>query len=183
MKTFLHICWGLLLISAANAANFPAETNVFISSGASWRYHNLGIDLGDSWRESGFNDSLWSVGVTQLGNGDQDEDTPIDIGPSGARYMTIYFRHSFTVSDALPYTNMVLRLLRDDGGVVYLNGVEVFRSNMPTNPIHYSTPASSSVPSSDETTTFYTRAFRANHAEERAERPGGGDPSERCRQQ
>ena len=36
-----------------------------------------------------------------------------------------------------------MRLLRDDGAVVYLNGVEVYRSNMPTGTIGHTTRASS----------------------------------------
>ena len=50
----------------------------------------------------------------------------------------------------------MLRLLRDDGAVVYLNGAEVFRSNMPTGIVNQSTLASSSVPAGDETTNFYS---------------------------
>src|SRR5204863_4829499 len=67
--------------------------------------------------------------------------------------------HAFTVSDPLVVTNFAVRLLRDDGGVVYLNGVEVFRSNMPTNTITFTTLASGSVPPGDETTNFYANAL------------------------
>jgi hypothetical protein len=45
-------------------------------------------------------------------------------------------------------------LLRDDGGVVYLNGAEVFRSNMPIGDINYLTRASNTIGGTDET-TFY----------------------------
>ena len=44
----------------------------------------------------------------------------------------------------------ILRLLRDDGAVVYLNGSEVFRTNMPTGAISYSTLASTTVVGADE---------------------------------
>src|SRR5439155_21294515 len=54
-------------------------------------------------------------------------------------------------------TNALARLLRDDGGVVYLNGTEVFRSNMPTGTIAYATLASSSALPQDETTNFYVK--------------------------
>jgi hypothetical protein len=48
-------------------------------------------------------------------------------------------------------------LLRDDGAVVYLNEVEVFRSNMPTNgPITFATLASSNVGGGDETTNYFS---------------------------
>jgi hypothetical protein len=47
-------------------------------------------------------------------------------------------------------------LLRDDGAVVYLNGTEVFRSNMPGGTIGYTTLASSAVDGANEITFFQT---------------------------
>jgi hypothetical protein len=44
-----------------------------------------------------------------------------------------------------------MRLLRDDGVVVYLNGVEAYRNNMPTGAIGYTTRASSFIGGADET--------------------------------
>jgi len=51
-----------------------------------------------------------------------------------------------------------VRLLRDDGGVVYLNDVEIFRSNMPTGTIGYLTVASAATVVPDENTFFSTNA-------------------------
>ena len=53
-----------------------------------------------------------------------------------------YFRRAFEISNPGSISNLVVRLLRDDGGIVYLNGVEVFRSNMPTGAVNYLTLAS-----------------------------------------
>ena len=38
--------------------------------------------------------------------------------------------------------SLTVRLWRDDGGIVYINGVEVLRNNMPAGPVNYSTLAS-----------------------------------------
>jgi hypothetical protein len=43
-------------------------------------------------------------------------------------------------------------IIRDDGAVVYINGVEVARSNMPTGPITRTTLASAAVDGVAETT-------------------------------
>jgi hypothetical protein len=49
--------------------------------------------------------------------------------------ITSYFRHSFTVADPAAYSGLAYWLLRDDGGVVYLNATEIFRSpNLPAPP-------------------------------------------------
>src|SRR4030095_11169209 len=68
--------------------------------------------------------------------------------------ITFYFRHMFTVADASAISGLVVRLLRDDGGVVYLNGVEVFRSNMPNGPIFFNTFTPTAVGGPDETNYF-----------------------------
>ena len=42
-----------------------------------------------------------------------------------------YFRKAFTVQDPAAFAALTLRYLRDDGCVIYLNGTEIVRSNMP----------------------------------------------------
>src|SRR5688572_9945739 len=110
-----------------------------IPLGAIWRYRDIGVDQGTAWRQTNFNDSSWSFGPSQLGAGDGDEATVINIGPSGGRYPTTYFRHTFVVTNRADLTNLAVRLMRDDAGVVYLNGAEIFRSNMPDGPPVYTT--------------------------------------------
>ena len=68
---------------------------------------------------------------------------------SSNKYITTYYRRSFSVSDPSAYSALTVRLQRDDGGVVYLNGTEVFRSNMPSGAIDFQTEAASSVRDED----------------------------------
>src|SRR5207302_1616312 len=68
------------------------------------------------------------------------------------KYVTTYFRKSFAVADASLVSALTLRVKRDDGAVVYLNGTEVFRTNMPTGTIGYTTLASAAI----EDETFYS---------------------------
>ncbi|HTH49054.1 MAG TPA: hypothetical protein VMB21_16175, partial [Candidatus Limnocylindria bacterium] len=90
-----------------------------------------------------------------LGYGDDGVVTTVDFGPDAAnKYVTTYFRHLFTVDDPARFLTVTLGLLRDDGGVVYLNGKEVFRSNMPTGTIAFGTLASTTVGGADERTFF-----------------------------
>ena len=122
-----------------------------VPEGSSWKYLDDGSDQGTSWREIGFDDNSWSEGRAQLGYGDGDEATVVNHGPSSSnKYVTTYFRHRFTVNNPSQYAGLVLRLLRDDGGVVYLNGTEVVRSNMPAGTINFLTHAVSAVAGSNE---------------------------------
>ena len=56
-------------------------------------------------------------------------------------------------------SGLTLRLVRDDGAVVYVNGTEVWRSNMPTGSISNATLASSAVSAADQITYFPTNAI------------------------
>jgi chitodextrinase len=124
-------------------------SNSLVKVGSAWRFLSDGSNQGTAWSAPGFNDSGWSVGNAQLGYGDSDESTVI--APLG---LTSYFRQNFNVTDASTITGLTVRLLRDDGAVVYVNGTEVWRSNMPTGPITYQTPASTDVSGSAENTFF-----------------------------
>jgi hypothetical protein len=129
--------------NAEGASAWVESADVVVPSGAAnrlvalkskWRYHDQGIDLGTAWRQPGYSDESWAEGQAQLGYGDGDEETTVAQGPSGqcgaAKNPTTYFRRAFTVAGSLPPTELNLRILRDDGAIVYLNGREVYRSNM-----------------------------------------------------
>jgi hypothetical protein len=80
-----------------------------------------------------------------LGYGDGDESTVISYGPNWRnKYTTTYFRRAFTIGNPSDYASLEISILRDDGAVIYLNGVEIARSNMPGGTIGYSTNAESS---------------------------------------
>jgi hypothetical protein len=100
----------------------------FIATGSVWKYFDLGSDLGVAWRTRTYDDSTWQSGRGKLGVNDSPV-TPIQLTT------TTYFRRHFDAANAASYTNLFFRVLRDDGVVVYLNNVEVFRNNMPSGPI------------------------------------------------
>jgi hypothetical protein len=52
------------------------------------------------------------------------------------------------------YTNVSLRVLRDDGVLVYLNAAEIFRNNLPTGAVTSSTVATVNVSGAEESTLF-----------------------------
>ena len=131
----------------------------FIDFGALWKYLDDGSDQSVFWRESAYDDSLWRSGPAQLGYGDGDESTVINGGPSTDRIISCYFRHTFVVEDASVISNLLVRLIRDDGGVVYMNGTEVFRSNMPTGEIDHTTLALDVSSGTDGTTNFYAKTI------------------------
>ncbi len=104
--------------------------------GGEWKYLDDGIDQGTAWQASAFDDSTWASGDAELGFGDGDETTTV----ADVNQITTYFRKSFiaTATD-VTFTDLALDLTYDDGAVVYLNGIEIWRVNMPGGVIGYGT--------------------------------------------
>jgi hypothetical protein len=143
----------LLLIVALVPPPAHALQTTFVPLGSTWTYRDDGSNQGTAWRAPAFNDLGWSSGPAQLGYGDGDEATTVGFGPNAsAKYVTTYFRRAFTVANAASYSTLTLRLLRDDGAVVYLNGTEVFRTNLPSGAVTSATLASAAIGGADETT-------------------------------
>ncbi len=135
----------------------PAGDAILLPAGSVWRYLDDGKDAGTAWRTPEFNDSGWKSGKAQLGysSDEADEATVIGYGPdANNKYITSYFRTRFVLSDAKSVTALTAQLLRDDGAVVFLNGQEVWRDNMPEGDYNYLTPASATVGGADESTFF-----------------------------
>ncbi len=127
--------------------------STLVAMGAAWKYLDNGSNQGTAWRAAGFNDASWASGPAQLGYGDGDEATVVGFGSNASnKFITTYFRKTFTVANPATFLDLTLTLLRDDGAVVYLNGTEIVRSNMPTGTITSSTLSSTSITGAGEGT-------------------------------
>lgn len=131
-------------------------TNVtFIPTGSVWKYRDNGSDQGAAWRATGFNDSAWPSGRAELGYGDGGEATTNSFGSDpNNKHVTTYYRRAFVVPGPRAVKALHARLLRDDGAIVFLNGAEIFRSNMPGDPVNYRTLASATVNAPEESQFF-----------------------------
>ncbi len=119
---------------------------VFIPAGSSWKYYAEATTPPAAWLTAGFNDAGWPAGPAQLGYGDGDEATALPFGSDpNNKILTYYFRKNFTVNDPATINQLLLRLVADDGAVVYLNGAEVWRQNMPAGPIDFQTLATTAL--------------------------------------
>lgn len=150
--------YSVVAVDAANNVSAPGTalavttkplTQVLLPLGSTWRYLSNGSNQGTAWRASGFNDAAWPVGPAQLGFGDGDEATVI-----GSTGTTRYFRAGFTITSPGQFSSLTASLVRDDGAVVYLNGTEVWRSNMPAGTISATTLPSSAVSGTAESQVF-----------------------------
>ena len=130
----------------------PLETVPLLAARSTWRYLDNGAAPAAGWTGAAFDDSAWKRGAAPLGYGDAHIASTVSYGPdANRRYITTWFRTRFTVSGAGALVAARISLLRDDGAVVYLNGAEVARSNLPAGALGPATLASGGVTGADET--------------------------------
>ncbi len=123
-----------------------SANTIVVTKNDSWKYLDDGSNLGTGWTDSSFDDSYWSSGNGELGYGDGGESTVVSYGSdSGNKYITTYFRKTFTANILLNDMPGTINLMVDDGAIVYVNGQEVARYNLPSGFVGYSTTASSAI--------------------------------------
>ncbi len=126
---------------------------VIIANNSSWKYLDNGTNQGTAWRGTGFNDAAWVSGNAELGYGDGGEATVVSFGPDAAnKYITTYFRKTVNITGVNTFANFSFNVIRDDGFVLYINGVEVRRDNMAAGTVAFNTLASSNASGTEETT-------------------------------
>lgn len=105
----------------------------------------------------------WASGAGQFGYGDGDETTLLTTAAAGSNHpVTTYFRHAFTVADPTRILELELQLLADDGALVYLNGAEVVRQNLPAGTVDFKTLTTTSISGAAEN-AFTTYRIPATH--------------------
>ena len=126
----------VLDVSALNFGNF-------IDPGMYWNYWNSKEAPDPAWNSTA-DLSKWKHGASPLGWGDRDAGTPFDLAPSD-RAITNYFVRDVNFGTLSADFEVTLDVRVDDGAVIYVNGTEVKRVNMPEGKIDANTRASSNV--------------------------------------
>ncbi|HEX2749851.1 MAG TPA: Ig-like domain-containing protein, partial [Verrucomicrobiales bacterium] len=157
-----------LSVTLTSAEGQPSTTQILVQAGTTvplgdptetdlplWRYLDNGSNQGTAWRNTGFNDSLWSTGRAELGYGDSadghPERTQVGYGPdANSKYATTYFRTTFNVAGKNTLTSLGMRLMRDDAAAVYLNGTRIFQDSNLSFGAAYNDFASASISGTDE---------------------------------
>jgi len=120
-----------------------AQTFIF-NKNSSWKYNDTNTALASQWKNANFDVSAWSQGNGPLGYGDPVTTT------TATGLITAYFAKDFTVNLNDLSSTMEFGVMRDDGIIVYLNGEEVVRDNMPSGAVDFTTWSSTTISGSDE---------------------------------
>lgn len=124
-----------------------------VPAGSVWRYRADGSSPGTDWRNLDYDDHAWPAGPAKLGYGVGDEQTVLTPAAT-SRPVTTYFRHAFVVAEPGAFGQLAVGLRRDDGAVVYLNGQELYRENLPAGEIGPETRAMTDVGPGDDAVWF-----------------------------
>jgi len=119
--------------NSSATAIIPPFTRIF-ASGESWAYWDNGSDPGNDWDSLNFDDSTWKVAQSPLGYGEDEVVGNVGFGDdSNNKHATTYFRKSFKFLGASEVVSSKIRIRKDDGIAVYLNGKEIVRDNLSTD--------------------------------------------------
>ncbi|WP_248930384.1 glycoside hydrolase domain-containing protein [Paenibacillus hamazuiensis] len=162
MDSTPNTSWGAAAGAAPPTLSFTADVDnaygrqALIAEQSEWKYFDKGQYAGDGWTSLGYDDSGWASGPAMLGYDSTGKvQTKVSYGPdAGNKYPTTYFRKTFEVADVNGIHELDAGLIRDDGAVVYLNGHEVFRTNMPAGEVKYGTYANATVNDERDRITF-----------------------------
>ncbi|MBU3011692.1 hypothetical protein KO506_09785 [Polaribacter vadi] len=121
--------------------------DILIKNEETWHYYDQGYLNNDWYKDLDFSD--WKSGISPIGYGDKKNSTTIYAEEDREnRKITKYFAKKIFIKNLhLAYE---FKLLRDDGAVVYINGKELFRDNMPNSTISNKTFAISTVKEKNE---------------------------------
>ncbi|MDB6031640.1 MAG: hypothetical protein JWM16_1978 [Verrucomicrobiales bacterium] len=117
-----------------------------------WRYNASGANLGTAWRAVSYNDTVagWTNGRAGFYHGDVPGSIPFTINTtlpftSPNIQTNFYFRSGFNYTPGATPPSFMITHVIDDGVVIYLNGLEAYRYNMPGGTISATTFASSTI--------------------------------------
>ncbi|OBW40707.1 hypothetical protein AB670_02944 [Chryseobacterium sp. MOF25P] len=135
---------SIAALALMTTSMIQAQTTIFALQSA-WKYNDADVALPATWKSSNYDVSNWAVGNGPLGYGDPVTTSFI----SGVD--TAYLIKDFTVNLADLTNTMEFGVRRDDGIIVYLNGEEVIRDNMPAGAVSHGTFSSTTIDGAAET--------------------------------
>jgi len=158
MKTFIYQSLCIVFFSLTIFSAYSQE--VLIQNGDQWNYYDKGY-LKHNWYKTLQYDH-WKTGYSPIGYGDRLITTSINYGGNqDDKHIIKYFSKNISIPDVSKFKGFEFRLQRDDGAVIYVNGKELYRDNMPEGRITHNTK-SIHVIDGDEETSFYVKVFTSS---------------------
>ena len=133
------------LLSKGVTAPIEVDVDLIPWQDRAWDVWDMYEDPGTNWAKVGYSLQRWRVAVpAPLGFGDSPATA---VSTSSDAY---FFRKTVSLSTLECYDNFTISFQRDDGAVLFVNGYEMLRSNMPSGPTNFITKAATGLSSDDE---------------------------------
>lgn len=157
MKKFSSLLLIVFLVFIFSIQSSIAQ-NEIISEGDSWLYFDDHGVPNEAWTTNSSSSKNWKTGTSPLGYGSTNLNTKIGFGDNpNDKHITKYFKKSFRLDNPHEFLMYELNIQRDDGVVIYLNGYEIWRNNMPHGKITDTTVAANLVFNNKQKLTFINR--------------------------
>ncbi|MDH2442998.1 PKD domain-containing protein [Amnibacterium sp. CER49] len=144
-------------VTVSGGSTTPPTPTTLVPAGSTWSYADPASTTAPAgWTGTSFDDSAWKSGPAPLGWGSSSIKTAIQPGAASTNPLTAYYRRTVQVADPSTLGTVTFTTRADDGVVVYVNGVEAQRANMPTGTVTGGTYATSAVTTSTAVATPVT---------------------------
>lgn len=141
-----------------SGGTFASAEVVYLNEASNtWKYFRGTEEASDpvsDWRQLVFDDADWTTATTPVGYGGG---YVVNTALTGMQsvHSTMYYRNTFTIAAGQVPESLSLRIKYDDGAIVWINGEEVARLNVPAGEVPFNGLASSDHPVGDwETITL-----------------------------
>lgn len=141
MKDLRIINFVIVLILTIQTNNLFSQ-EILIKNEDSWHYYDKGYLENDWINITDF--SNWKSGKSPLGYGDKKNNTTLYYGEDKEKkHISKYFKKRIFINKK--YGGFEIKIQKDDGAVVYINGKEIIKDNMPNSTITNTTLAMSTI--------------------------------------
>ncbi|MBM3846071.1 MAG: hypothetical protein FJ405_07290 [Verrucomicrobia bacterium] len=131
-------------VSSTSTSNrLQGVTQLILSRGSTWRWLSPTGGLGRSdvivgrtnwsaanWKHPDYDDASWNQGAGEFGFGEGDEVTVIPSHSGTNRLITSYYRRKLELGSPGRWIQIQIRMKRDDGVIVYVNGAQAVRNSI-----------------------------------------------------
>lgn len=135
----VSICAALLYAAAFTSGT--ARPVLTEGKGTNWKYWAGESAPPANWQSPAFDDKAWSTGDAPLGIGENRLTTVMKPAANGDSPTVALFRKAFFLPKLEKGERTVVSLCVDDGAVLYINGKEALRQNLPTGVLKPQTKA------------------------------------------
>ncbi len=131
----------IYLISALKRAEYLVR-----KGDGGWKFWDKKEAPPAKWNQIHFDDSSWIMGTAPLGYGESDIKSTVSFGGDAKKKnITVWFRRKVEIPEGKNFKRIFANVRTDDGSVLYVNGKEVGRFNMPAGNVTATTKAPKAV--------------------------------------